>query len=77
MGLSSSLNAINNINPCIAELSHYHRNLKKKDKMSEITKMSFKIDKKIIKVAQDSEQGILPDEGKEGWTKDKGKVLAF
>ena len=44
----------------------------KKDKMSEITKMSFKIDKKIIKVAQDSEQGILPDEGKEGWTKDKG-----
>ena len=45
--------------------------------MSEITKMSFKIDKKIIKVAQDSEQGILPDEGKEGWIKDKGKVLAF
>ena len=44
----------------------------KKDKMSEITKMSFKIDKKIIKVAQDSEHGILPDEGKEGWTKDKG-----
>ena len=46
--------------------------MRKIAKMSEITKMSFKIDKKLIKVAKDSEEGNLPEDGKEGWTKNSG-----
>ena len=55
--------------------SHYRLTLcvVKDRKMSEFTKMTFKIDKKLIKVAKDSEDGILPTEGKEGWTKNSGK----
>ena len=29
--------------------------------MSEVTKMSFKLDKKLIKVAKDAEDGKLPE----------------
>ena len=29
--------------------------------MSEVTKMSFKLDKKIIKVAKDAEEGKVPE----------------
>ena len=44
--------------------------------MSEVTKMSFKLDKKIIKVAKDAEEGKVPEtDGKK--SENSFKVVNF